>query len=134
MSRATATAIRLATREDLRDADLAALVRSAAAPGLRERIAAYRDALRGSSGKAFTSEVPMSMPMYINRESVKGVVRRVIGKGAGFARGGCRGARVHRSDEALAGRFDVVVEATGSPEGLARAISLTRPRGTIVTL
>jgi len=52
VSRATATAIRLATREDFRDADLAALVRSAAAPGLRERIAAYRDALRGSTGKA----------------------------------------------------------------------------------
>jgi len=51
VSRATAAAIRRATREDLRDADLAALVRSAAAPGLRERIAAYRDALRGSSGK-----------------------------------------------------------------------------------
>ena len=43
-----------------------------------------------------------------------------------------RGARVHRSEEALEGRFDVVVEATGSPDGLARAISLTRPRGTLV--
>jgi len=43
-----------------------------------------------------------------------------------------RGARVHRSDEALEGRFDLVVEATGSPDGLTRAISLTRPRGTLV--
>jgi threonine dehydrogenase-like Zn-dependent dehydrogenase len=43
-----------------------------------------------------------------------------------------RGAHAHRPDEELAWRFDVVVEATGSPFGLARAISLTRPRGTIV--
>lgn len=48
----TAAAIRVATREDRRDADLAALVRSAAAPGLRARIAAYRDGLRAASGKA----------------------------------------------------------------------------------
>lgn len=47
----TARAIRVATREDHRDADLAALVRSAAVPGLRERIRAYRDALRGAAGK-----------------------------------------------------------------------------------
>jgi len=43
-----------------------------------------------------------------------------------------RGARVHRHDEELEGNFDVVVEATGSADGLARAISLTRPRGTVV--
>ena len=41
----TAGAIRDATRADLRDADLAALVRSAAAPGLQARIARYRAAL-----------------------------------------------------------------------------------------
>lgn len=46
VSRATAAAIRTATRTDHRDTDLAALVRSAATPGLRARIAAYRDALR----------------------------------------------------------------------------------------
>lgn len=51
VSAETARAIRAATREDRRDADLAALVRSASAPGLRKRIAAYRDALRGSAGK-----------------------------------------------------------------------------------
>ena len=39
---ATAAAIRLATRADQRDADLATLVRSAAAPGLQQRILAYR--------------------------------------------------------------------------------------------
>jgi enoyl-CoA hydratase len=38
----TARAIRAATRADLRDADLAALVRSAAEPGLQARITAYR--------------------------------------------------------------------------------------------
>jgi 1,4-dihydroxy-2-naphthoyl-CoA synthase len=39
---ATARAIRSATRTDRRDADLAALVRSAARPGLQMRITAYR--------------------------------------------------------------------------------------------
>ena len=39
---ATARAIRSATRADCRDADLAALVRSAARPGLQSRITAYR--------------------------------------------------------------------------------------------
>ncbi len=39
---ATARALRAATREDRRDADLAALVRSAAEPGLQARVAAYR--------------------------------------------------------------------------------------------
>ena len=39
---ATARAIRSATRDDCRDADLAALVRSAARPGLQLRITAYR--------------------------------------------------------------------------------------------
>jgi enoyl-CoA hydratase/carnithine racemase len=39
---ATAHAIRSATRDDWRDADLAALVRSAARPGLQTRITAYR--------------------------------------------------------------------------------------------
>ena len=38
----TARAIRKATRPDLRDADLAALVQSAAVPGLQARITAYR--------------------------------------------------------------------------------------------
>ncbi len=51
VSRDTAAALRRATRADLRDTDLAALVRSAAVPGLRARIAEYRDALRGASGK-----------------------------------------------------------------------------------
>jgi threonine dehydrogenase-like Zn-dependent dehydrogenase len=43
------------------------------------------------------------------------------------------------ADVALVGRdtnprggFDLVVEATGSPEGIGRAIALVRPRGTIV--
>lgn len=39
---ATARALRAATRVDHRDADLAALVRSAAEPGLKARVAAYR--------------------------------------------------------------------------------------------
>ncbi len=41
----TARAIRNATRADLRDADLAALVQSASPPGLQARIARYRMAL-----------------------------------------------------------------------------------------
>lgn len=42
VDRATASALRAATRADRRDADLAALVRSAAEPGLQQRIAHYR--------------------------------------------------------------------------------------------
>ncbi len=37
-----------------------------------------------------------------------------------------RGAKARRSS------FDLVVEATGSPAGIARAVELVRPRGTIV--
>jgi enoyl-CoA hydratase len=46
VDRETLAAVRRATREDRRDADLAALVRSAARPGLQARISAYRDRLR----------------------------------------------------------------------------------------
>ena len=42
VDRATAAALRAATRTDHRDDDLAALVRSAAEPGLQQRIAGYR--------------------------------------------------------------------------------------------
>jgi enoyl-CoA hydratase len=42
----TAAALRQASREDRRDADLAALVRSAATPGLVSRIATYRARLK----------------------------------------------------------------------------------------
>ena len=48
LSRETARAIRAASRADHRDADLAALVRSAAQPGLRDRITAYREHVRGA--------------------------------------------------------------------------------------
>ncbi len=41
-------------------------------------------------------------------------------------------SRVVEGDAALEGDFDVVVEATGSPSGFARARSLLRPRGTLV--
>lgn len=41
----TAAAVRAATRRDAPDADLAALVRSAAEPGLKARIQSYRDRL-----------------------------------------------------------------------------------------
>ena len=44
VDRATALALAGAARADTRDADLAALVRSAAVPGLRERITAYAGA------------------------------------------------------------------------------------------
>jgi enoyl-CoA hydratase len=47
VDRATAAALRRATRADHRDADLAALVRSAAAPGLVQRVQAYRRRLKG---------------------------------------------------------------------------------------
>lgn len=44
--RDTVRAVRRATRADRRDADLAMLVRSAARPGLKARLLAYRDARR----------------------------------------------------------------------------------------
>ncbi len=47
----TARAIRQATRADHRDADLAALVRSGSAPGLVQRIAAYRERLLAQAQK-----------------------------------------------------------------------------------
>jgi enoyl-CoA hydratase/carnithine racemase len=52
VDRETAGRIRAATRADRRDADLAALVRSAAVPGLKARIAAYRDAVRRAAARA----------------------------------------------------------------------------------
>lgn len=45
VSAGTAAAVRAAARHDASDADLAALVRSAAAPGLKARIQAYRQAV-----------------------------------------------------------------------------------------
>lgn len=42
------------------------------------------------------------------------------------------GARVVDATGPLDGDFDVVVEATGAEQGLERALSLVRPRGTIV--
>ena len=41
-------------------------------------------------------------------------------------------ARLGRASLARKGSFDVVVEATGSPAGMPRALELVRPRGTIV--
>ena len=45
---------------------------------------------------------------------------------------GARVARVGRKSRARPRSFDLVVEATGSPEGMPRALELVRPRGTIV--
>ena len=53
VSRESARAVRVVTRADHRDADLAALVRSASVPGLQARITAYRERLllpRGAAG------------------------------------------------------------------------------------
>ncbi len=41
-------------------------------------------------------------------------------------------ARLGRRERARPASFDLVVEATGSPDGMPRAIALVRPRGTIV--
>ena len=43
-----------------------------------------------------------------------------------------RQLRTRLAEEPLAGGFDLVVEATGSEAGLARAVELCRPRGTVV--
>lgn len=42
------------------------------------------------------------------------------------------GLRAVSSDAELQGDADVVIEATGAPAGLDRALSLVRPRGTVV--
>jgi threonine dehydrogenase-like Zn-dependent dehydrogenase len=42
------------------------------------------------------------------------------------------GLETARADAPIERGFDLVVEATGAPEGLERAIALVRPRGTIV--
>ena len=45
---------------------------------------------------------------------------------------GAKVQRLGRDSRARSGSFDLVVEATGSPAGMPRALSLVRPRGTIV--
>ncbi len=45
---------------------------------------------------------------------------------------GAQVAVLGRKDRAPRARFDLVVEATGSPEGMPRALELVRPRGTVV--
>ena len=45
---------------------------------------------------------------------------------------GARVARLGRRGRARKGSFDLVVEATGTSEGMPRALSLVKPRGTIV--
>jgi len=45
---------------------------------------------------------------------------------------GAHVTRVTRKSRARPGSFDLVVEATGSPEGMPRALALVRPRGTVV--
>jgi len=45
---------------------------------------------------------------------------------------GAKVAKVGRTSRAKKASFDLVVEATGSPAGMPRALELVRPRGTIV--
>jgi len=45
---------------------------------------------------------------------------------------GAKVTRLRRGGRARANSFDLVVEATGSPDGMPRALELVRPRGTIV--
>lgn len=49
-----------------------------------------------------------------------------------LAHEGANVTAVGRKDAAPLGAFEVVVEATGSPSGIRRALELVRPRGTIV--
>lgn len=57
----------------------------------------------------------------------------VVGRHAAkLALAAAAGARTAPEDAAIPRGFDVVVEATGEPSGLRRAIALVRPRGTIV--
>lgn len=61
-----------------------------------------------------------SPPLVLGRSEAKLALARLAGLEA------------RRSDAPIGREFDVVVEATGSPEGLARAVAIVRPRGTIV--
>lgn len=49
-----------------------------------------------------------------------------------LATAGADVALLGRASRGKAGAFDLVVEATGSPSGMARALALVRPRGTVV--
>ena len=57
----------------------------------------------------------------------------VVGRSAGkLALAEAVGLRTAPASASIAREFDLVVEATGSPDGLARAVALARPRGTVV--
>jgi threonine dehydrogenase-like Zn-dependent dehydrogenase len=57
----------------------------------------------------------------------------VLGRSEGkLALARAAGLEAARADAAIERGFDLVIEATGSPQGLARALALVRPRGTIV--
>lgn len=61
-----------------------------------------------------------SPPLVLGRSEAKLALARIAG------------LETARADEEIGRNFDLVVEATGSPEGLDRALSIVRPRGTIV--
>jgi len=75
------------------------------------------------------------------RESLKGKGSRVAVLGPGklgrlaaavLRTAGPEVALLGRASRAKPASFDLVVEATGSPAGMPRALALVRPRGTIV--
>jgi threonine dehydrogenase-like Zn-dependent dehydrogenase len=61
-----------------------------------------------------------SPPLVVGRSDAKLALARAAGLETASA------------DAAIERGFDLVVEATGAPEGLGRAVALVRPRGTIV--
>ena len=66
------------------------------------------------------------------RAAVLGVGKLGALAAAVLEQAGASVARLGRSSRGKSASFDLVVEATGSPEGMPRALALVRPRGTIV--
>src|SRR4029077_14279389 len=66
------------------------------------------------------------------RAAVLGVGKLGSLAAAVLEQAGASVVRLGRSSRAKSASFDLVVEATGSPEGMPRALALVRPRGTIV--
>lgn len=96
-------------------------------PGISDEEAVFTEPLAAAC--EILDQVPVSAS---TRAAVLGVgklgslVARVL------ETAGAEVARLGRSSRARAASFDLVVESTGSPEGMPRALELVRPRGTIV--
>lgn len=86
----------------------------------RDRVAVVGDGRMGLLVAQVLRTVTLDVTIF-GRHDEKLAVARSLGVAAE------RGDRDHAS-----GRFEVVVDVTGRPEGLARALAIVKPRGTVV--